>query len=151
MLKESDIAGYFRAGVGACLINDRGQVLVMHRADVPGAWQMPQGGIDAGEQPEQALLREVSEEVGLSAADYQIKASTGWLAYELPRQAWRAKTGRGQAQKWFLCRIDKDAEIKPDQHEFDNYRWVDPDEAIALCADFRKEMYSSIFNSFASR
>jgi len=151
VLNNAEIDGYFRAGVGACLMNDRGEVLIMRRVDVTNAWQMPQGGINAGETTEQALVREVAEETGLIEDEYRINVSTGWLAYELPKSAWQAKTGRGQTQKWFQCLVDSGIEIKPDQNEFDSYRWVTPDEVISLAADFRKEMYTAIIDSFSLR
>ena len=151
MLNDDEVDGYFRAGVGACLTNDRGEILIMRRVDVANAWQMPQGGINAGETPEQALVREVAEETGLNDDAYQIKSSTGWLAYELPKSAWQVKTGRGQTQKWFQCLVGSSIEIKPDQDEFDRYRWVSPEQVISLAVDFRKDMYTAIIDSFSLR
>lgn len=144
-MEESSIDTYFRAGVGACLQNENGEVLVMRRADVAGeSWQMPQGGIQNGETPEQALIREVLEETGIDADRYELQASTGWIAYELPEAYWSTKTGRGQTQKWFRCRVKAGTEIRPDQNEFDSYRWVRPDQLIPLASDFRRDAYRAI-------
>ena len=149
MLDDIDVDGYFRAGVGACLINGRGEVLIMRRVDVADAWQMPQGGIQHSEDPEQALVREVLEETGLGKDDFRILTTTGWIAYQLPQAAWRPKTGRGQTQKWFQCLVNEGTNIIPDREEFDAFRWVEPDEVIALAADFRKDAYQSIIDSFS--
>jgi len=149
VLNDIDVDGYFRAGVGAYLMNDRGEVLIMRRVDVPDAWQMPQGGIQQGEDPEQALVREVLEETGLTKDDFQILASTRWISYELPQAAWRPKTGRGQTQKWFQGLVNEGTDIKPNREEFDAYRWVEPDEVINLATDFRKDAYRAIIDSFS--
>jgi len=146
-----DAATFFRAGVGACIVNPAGAILVLDRADVSTpAWQMPQGGIDRGERPGEALAREVQEETGLGSAAYVVAAETDWLAYELPESYWSAKIGRGQAQRWFLCRVrSHDAAVRPDGTEFRDFQWVVPRELLALAAPFRRPLYRRVLDAFA--
>ena len=93
---------YFRAGVGAVVLDPRGRVLVLERADVPGAWQFPQGGLDAGETPLEAARREAEEETGIPAKALRLVGQyPDLLAYELPEAAQSPRTGIGQVQYWF--------------------------------------------------
>lgn len=150
MLEESNVSCYFRAGVGACLLNHKSEILIMRRADIADSWQMPQGGIHHGENPQQALVREVLEETALGKDDYSIISSTGWLSYELPVKNWGQKTGRGQTQKWFQCLINEGVEIVPDQSEFDRYQWVVNQQVIDLAVEFRKDVYKVVLETFLS-
>jgi putative (di)nucleoside polyphosphate hydrolase len=122
---------------------DDGQVLVFERTDIPGAWQFPQGGLDPGETPVEAAWREVAEETGLTKADLTLVAEHAeWIAYELPEERRRAKTGLGQVQKWFSFRPIHDALVPtPDQHEFSAYRWVTVDWLLGHVAEFRQSAY----------
>lgn len=142
---------FFRAGVGACVVNAAGAILVLDRADVPEpAWQMPQGGIDPGETPAEALTRELHEETGLEPAAYRVAAETEWLVYELPHAYWSAKVGRGQAQRWFLCRLAAtDAAVRADGREFRAFRWVAPTALLGLAAAFRRPLYRRVLDAFA--
>lgn len=146
-----DPACFFRAGVGACIVNGAGAVLVLDRADVPQpAWQMPQGGIDPGEDAATAVAREVREETGLAPDAYRVEADTEWLAYELPRAHWSARIGRGQVQRWFLCRLSSDdVPVRPDGAEFRAFRWVAPREVLSLAAPFRRPLYQRVLGIFA--
>ncbi len=128
-----------------------GAILVLDRADVPEpAWQMPQGGIDPNETPRDALLREVREETGLAPGAYRIEAETEWLAYELPEPYRNVRIGRGQAQRWFLCRMaTADAAIVPDGREFRSHRWVDARTLLELAAPFRRPLYRRVLDAFA--
>jgi putative (di)nucleoside polyphosphate hydrolase len=146
-----DPSTFFRAGVGACIVNGRGAILVLDRADVAEpAWQMPQGGIDPDERPVDALVREVREETGLDAAAYEVVAETEWLVYELPEAYWNRKVGRGQAQRWFLCRATSvEPAVRPDGEEFRAFQWVAPRELLALAAPFRRPVYQRILDAFA--
>lgn len=138
---------FFRANVGACVIDGAGRVLALRRRGVTGqAWQMPQGGIDEDESPREAVLRELREETGLKPADVELVAEHGqWLAYELPPQFRRRKTGWGQAQKWFLLRARAGARVKPDGEEFDAFEWLPPAQLLSRVIAFRRPVYERVF------
>ena len=143
-------SAFFRANVGACIINESGHVLACKRRGASdGAWQMPQGGIDSGEAPEAALWREVHEEVGLDTASLALlQPHPEWIAYELPDAFKRPKTGLGQVQKWFLLRADSDAPVRVDGQEFDQWRWLPAQELLAVTVAFRQPVYRRIFADF---
>jgi putative (di)nucleoside polyphosphate hydrolase len=143
----------YRRGVGVTLLNAEGQVLVAERIDTPGAWQMPQGGIDGDEDPWTAARRELVEEIGTAKAERL--AETGWLRYELPRDlvghVWRGRY-RGQEQKWFAARftgteqdIDLNAHRSP---EFSAWRWVRMAELPDLIVPFKRSLYREIVAAF---
>ena len=122
----------FRPNVGIVIANDSGQLLWARRIGGRDAWQFPQGGINPGEQPEQALYRELEEEVGLSATAVEVIACTrGWLRYRLPKRFLRKGEEPlciGQKQKWYLLKLLADDtaisladNAKP---EFDHWQWV---------------------------
>jgi putative (di)nucleoside polyphosphate hydrolase len=120
----------YRPGVGIVLLNERGCVLVGRRIDiVQSAWQLPQGGIERGEYPSDAALRELKEEIGTDDVDI-IAESKGWLTYDVPSEhSQRAWNGRwqGQRQKWFLMRYrgtDADFDLGRNAPEFSAWRWV---------------------------
>lgn len=146
-----DAGSFFRAGVGACIVTPAGAILVLERADVrEPAWQMPQGGIEPGELPGDAVAREVREETGLDRSAYAIAAETEWLVYELPQEYWNPKVGRGQAQRWFLCRLaSADVTVSPDGTEFRAFRWVAPRELLDLAPPFRRALYRRVLDAFA--
>ena len=139
----------FRANVGIVLANDRGQVLWARRVGGRDAWQFPQGGINADESPEQALYRELHEEVGLSPEAVQILGTTrGWLRYRLPRRFIRKGQNPvciGQKQKWFLLRmLADDAAVQldlNDKPEFDHWRWVSYWYPLNQVISFKREVY----------
>jgi putative (di)nucleoside polyphosphate hydrolase len=149
----------YRLNVGAVLFNRAGQVWVGKRADVPAeygeAWQMPQGGIDAGEDPRAAVLRELAEEIGTANAAI-LGEHPDWLSYDLPPAllgvAWGGKY-RGQRQRWFALRfLGDDAEINltADSHpEFVAWRWVELAEIPALAVGFKREIYQVLARDFA--
>ena len=145
---------YFRAGVGAAIVNDTGQVLACERTDVPGAWQLPQGGLKERESVVEAVFREVREETGIRKRDLeQLDSYPQPLAYELPPEAWSAKTGRGQVNYWFLLRV-RDAGIAIDLDtggEFRAWRWMSFEELLRVSADFRRPVYQQIFERFRRR
>ncbi|MEA2025509.1 MAG: RNA pyrophosphohydrolase, partial [Chloroflexota bacterium] len=121
---------FFRANVGIVVVRADGCVLVFERTDKPGQWQLPQGGLDIGEEPREASLRELEEETGIGPDLVELMAEhPDWLAYELPPQRRRRKTGRGQVQKWFLYRFlgtDDDIDLTPaagERQEFSAFRW----------------------------
>lgn len=137
---------FFRANVGACVIDGRGRVLALRRRGVAdAAWQMPQGGIDDGETPREAVLRELKEETGLHASDLTIAAEfPEWLVYELPAEYRRPKVGWGQAQKWFLLRVSEGAAVKPDGKEFDAFEWLAPQELMSRVVAFWRQVYEKL-------
>ena len=151
----------YRPNVGAVMFSRTGLVLVARRADMPnaegpaGGWQLPQGGIDEGEDPGTALLRELEEEIGTSKAEV-IGEHPDWLTYDLPPNllgiAWRGRY-RGQRQRWFALRFtgqDSDIRLDLDPHpEFDAWRWVPLAELPGLAVPFKRAIYDVLAESFA--
>jgi putative (di)nucleoside polyphosphate hydrolase len=151
----------YRPCVGAVLFNAAGQVLVARRADLPnaegaaGGWQLPQGGIDAAEDPAVAVLRELAEEIGTDRAEI-IGEHAAWLTYELPDALLGVALGgrfRGQKQRWFALRFlgtDADIRLDADPHpEFDAWRWAPLADLPALAVDFKRPIYEVLSVSFA--
>ncbi|MCR0980935.1 RNA pyrophosphohydrolase [Roseomonas populi] len=149
-----------RPNVGACLFNRDGLVFIGRRADQPageatsGAWQMPQGGLDEGEDPEVAVLRELSEEIGTRNARVMGRMPE-WLDYDLPAHLVGKALGgrfRGQTQLWFALRfLGEDSEIRldADKHqEFDAWRWVPLAELPAIAVPFRRPIYERLAQDF---
>ncbi|MBI3506141.1 MAG: RNA pyrophosphohydrolase [Proteobacteria bacterium] len=139
----------YRPGVGILLFDPRGRAFVGQRNDTPGAWQMPQGGIDEAEDPRAAAMRELAEETGVRAAEI-VGETAGWVTYEQPPElAARLWGGRyvGQRQKWFAMRfLGKDAEIDLDAHEaeFDAWRWVEIGDLVPLIVPFKRRLYEAV-------
>lgn len=138
----------YRPNVGIVLCNARGEVFWGKRVK-QDAWQFPQGGIKSGETPEQAMYRELEEEVGLLPQHVQIVARTReWLRYDVPkswvRREWR-NTYRGQKQIWYLLRLvgrDCDVRLRASSHpEFDAWRWHDYWSPAAEVVAFKQEVY----------
>ena len=144
---------YFRAGVGAVIINDDGLTLALERSDIPGAWQFPQGGLEAGEEPATAVYREIEEETGIPKANLDLIAAYPTpLAYELPPEARSQKSGRGQAQYWFLFRFTgNDRAISlTNSDEFSAWRWLLAGELLETVVAFRATGYRRLFAHFAA-
>ena len=137
------------------LLNRQGEVFVGRRIDMPSlpAWQMPQGGIDRGETPSQAALRELKEEIGTDKAEI-LGESRGWLKYELPAElAEKAFGGRycGQKQKWFAMRFigkESDIDLATEHPEFDRWQWVAPHRLPELIVPFKRQLYLDILAEF---
>ena len=146
----------YRKCVGVMLMNAAGEVFVGQRIDseVP-AWQMPQGGVDKGEAPRDAALRELWEETGVPADLVSVVAETDdWLPYDLPQdivpRIWKGRY-RGQEQKWFLLRFhgtDDQVNIATDHPEFSEWRWLAPDAVLAQIVPFKREVYARVLDSF---
>jgi putative (di)nucleoside polyphosphate hydrolase len=145
----------YRRGVGALLINERGLVFVGRRiGSYSEAWQMPQGGIDEGESPEQAVMRELKEETGTDKAKIIIE-SRDWLTYDLPDDllgvAWGGEF-RGQIQKWFALKfMGSDKDININAHnvpEFLEWRWLEIHELTRLIVPFKRQLYENIIAEF---
>jgi putative (di)nucleoside polyphosphate hydrolase len=147
----------FRPNVGIMLANDRGQLLWARRVGGHDAWQFPQGGISAGESPEQALYRELHEEVGLSRESVEVLGSTrGWLRYRLPRRFIREGQSPlciGQKQKWFLLRmLEDDTAVQldlNDKPEFDRWQWVSYWYPLNQIISFKREVYRRAMKELA--
>ncbi|MFZ5766242.1 MAG: NUDIX domain-containing protein [Thermodesulfobacteriota bacterium] len=141
---------YFRAGVGAAITDGEGRVLTFERTGRPGVWQLPQGGLDAGEEPDQAVLREVWEETGIGAdALVLLAAHPEPLAYELPVPLRRRKFGRGQVQYWYLFRLLDEGRINLcDSQEFTAWQWMSWPELIAATVEFRRPLYRRLLECF---
>jgi putative (di)nucleoside polyphosphate hydrolase len=144
-------AQYFRAGVGAVIMNSSGLILAFERADIPDVWQLPQGGLDACEEPLQAVRREVAEETGIQADDLELLESCPEpLAYELPAGARSDKTGRGQVQYWFLFSfsgMDNVIDVKSGA-EFRSWQWMEFNALLHATADFRRPVYRRLIEQF---
>jgi putative (di)nucleoside polyphosphate hydrolase len=139
----------FRPNVGIILTNDQGQLLWARRVGGQDAWQFPQGGINPNETPEQALYRELHEEVGLRQEDVQVLACTrGWLRYRLPHRLVRHNSLPlcvGQKQKWFLLRmLSDDSKVSLNnggRAEFDDWRWVSYWYPLGKVVSFKRDVY----------
>ena len=147
----------WRPCVGVMLINRDGLVFAAQRIDSQApAWQMPQGGIDSGESPLAAALRELEEEIGVPAERVQVLAETpDWLRYDLPAdivpRIWGGRF-RGQEQRWFLLRYlgeDDAIDIHGRAHpEFSAWRWIRADEMLAEIVPFKRAIYEQVVASF---
>jgi putative (di)nucleoside polyphosphate hydrolase len=151
----------YRPNVGAVLFNRQGLVFVARRADLPnaegpaGGWQLPQGGIDADEDPREAVLRELAEEIGTDRAEI-IGEHPDWLTYDLPPHLIGVALGgryRGQRQRWFALRFtgtDGDIRLDADPDpEFDAWRWTGLADLPALAVEFKRPIYRVLTASFA--
>ena len=151
----------YRDNVGAVLFNPAGQVLVARRADLPnaegaaGGWQLPQGGMDPGEDPSVAVFREMEEEIGTARAEI-IGEHPDWLTYDLPPALLGKALGgryRGQRQKWFALRFlgtDADIRLDLDPHpEFDAWRWAPLQDLPMLAVPFKLAIYTVLARDFA--
>lgn len=146
----------YRPCVGVTLINAQGQIWTGQRLDstLP-AWQMPQGGIDAGESPRDAALRELWEETGVTADLVEILDETpDWLTYDLPPEllgkVWKGKF-RGQKQKWFLCRFhghDSQISIDRPHPEFAAWKWIGAQEMCDSIVPFKRAVYAQVVDRF---
>ena len=146
----------YRPCAGVMLLNSEGKVFVGQRIDTTvEAWQMPQGGIDDGEDAEAAAIRELGEEIGVTPDTVALIAvAPDELYYDLPPelvgQVWKGKW-RGQRQRWFLYRFlgeDSDIDIATDHPEFNAWRWVDPADLPHIIVPFKKSLYEEVLAAF---
>ena len=146
----------YRPCAGVMLVDREGRVFVGQRLDSTlEAWQMPQGGIDPGEDPLDTAVRELGEETGIAPEHVAlIHAADGWFTYDLPPElvgkAWKGKW-RGQTQRWFLFRFlgrDADVNIATAHPEFRAWRWIDPDDLPRLVVPFKRDLYEAVLAAF---
>ncbi|MCK0168656.1 RNA pyrophosphohydrolase [Jannaschia sp. S6380] len=159
-MTPEQIAGLpYRPCAGVCLTNPQGRIWVGERIDRPAgapvAWQMPQGGIDPGETPEAAALRELREETGLAAGAVRIvdRLDTP-VAYDLPPELvptlWKGRF-RGQEQHWFRMHYDgPDSAVDLDAHEreFSRWAWMDPADVVQAIVPFKRDLYERVLRAF---
>lgn len=152
----SDFSGHdprYRPCVGLMILNRQGLVFAARRIDTPDAWQMPQGGIDPGESPTEAALREMEEEIGTAKAEI-VAEHPRWLSYDLPAELRnRVWGGRylGQTQKWFALRFtgtEQDIDLTAHDAEFDAWRWLEMDELPRVIVDFKRGIYEDVVAEF---
>ena len=159
MMLQTDIENLpYRANVGVMVLSKSGDVFVAQRLEhYANAWQMPQGGIDPGEGPAEAALRELEEETGINSSKVVILAETqNWIPYELPPdlipKLWNGKY-RGQKQKWFLMRFlgeDTDINIETEEPAFSSWKWIAPSALPDAIVPFKRDVYVAVLEAFQS-
>ena len=145
----------YRPCVGIFLLNNDGLVFAGRRIDSRAeAWQMPQGGIDAGESPLQACMREMREEIGTNTAEL-VSQHDDWLYYDIPLpladRLWQGRY-KGQKQKWMALRFtgdDADINIATEEPEFCEWKWLSPHDLVDLAVPFKRDVYQNVLAAFA--
>lgn len=145
----------YRPCAGIMLLNSNNKVFVAKRIDtLVEAWQMPQGGIDEGEDPKEAAIRELEEETGVKNAKV-IAEYEEWLSYDLPQElygkVWKGKYG-GQTMKWYVMRYnghDNDINIETEHPEFSEWKWTDITNLPDMIVPFKKELYQKLADKFS--
>jgi putative (di)nucleoside polyphosphate hydrolase len=145
----------FRAGVVIVIRRDDGKLLAFERKQPRGAWQLPQGGIDVGEEPIDAAWREMEEETGLDRSHVRlVDQLPDWIAYEWPDEIRGDDPVRGQIQRWFLFGVIPDphddghlhhVQPRPDDREFVSWTWMTPHELVDCVIDWRRPAYQRAF------
>ena len=146
----------YRKNAGIVLMNKQGGIFMAQRRDahVP-AWQMPQGGIDDGEKPLHAAVRELYEETGVKSVSY-VAESENWYAYDFPEgvsfESEKKKKYKGQTQKWFLFLFegaDDEIDLNATTAEFNAWEWVDAAEVVERIVAFKKDVYAKVMREFS--
>ena len=147
----------YRPCVGICIVNDEGLIFAGKRLDNRAeAWQMPQGGIDEGEDVRAACFREMEEEIGTNLAEW-VDEHPDWLNYDIPEplanRLWHGQF-KGQAQKWVLLRYkgtDSDINIATQEPEFEKWQWMSIEQLIDLAVPFKKDVYRTVLGNFETK
>jgi putative (di)nucleoside polyphosphate hydrolase len=147
----------YRKCVGVVLWDGAGRVFTGQRFDseLP-AWQMPQGGIEDGEDARTAALRELVEETGVTADKVEVLSEAPhWISYDLPPEIvpriWKGRY-KGQSQRWVLMKFlgtDADIDIETSHPEFSEWRWLEPDKVLASIVPFKRDVYEQVFGAFS--
>ena len=146
----------YRRCVGMMILNTNNEILVGRRLDHPsGYWQMPQGGIDEDENPEEAVWREMMEEIGNNNAQL-FKTSNQWVKYDIPQETldklpW-GKIWIGQKQKWFIFKFsgqDSDINVETENPEFSEWKWINSSDLIENAVPFKRIVYKAILEEFS--
>jgi putative (di)nucleoside polyphosphate hydrolase len=145
----------YRHGVGILLLNSDKKVFVAQRLDKDStAWQMPQGGIDPGEEPIEAAIRELKEETSITSVNI-LRETKDWFFYDFPNELaaklWRGRF-RGQRQKWFAMEFtgdESEINIDTEKPEFSQWQWVEPSQVPELIVDFKTKLYQAIIKEFS--
>lgn len=154
-MDKTTIQKQYRPNVAAVILSSiypkECQFFIAHRTDIKDAWQFPQGGIDEGESPKSALLRELREEIGTDCVEI-ISACPKWISYDFPSSVAKNhyKGYDGQIQKYFLVRLKNNAliNIKTQKPEFDKYEFVDYEQLFARVTHFKKDVYRKVLGYF---
>jgi len=161
MTDDGFLALPYRPNAGLVVLSETGKIFAGRRLDTPDAWQMPQGGIDKGEEPETAAFRELAEETGIQADMVELLASTpDWIKYDFPpevaQKLWKNKQGtpkyRGQRQRWFLMRFvsgDHEINIQTDAPEFSEWAWLTPNDLLERIVPFKRGIYEEVLGAFS--
>ena len=149
--KKKSHAQTFRACVGAIILGKKRKVLSFERKDIPGAWQLPQGGLDENESPLEAVEREILEETGIQSCDLKLLSTAPrLLAYELPKEARTKKLGRGQVQYWFLFQFtgQEEAITLGNKKEFRAWKWMSLSKLSEKVVSFKQPLYHELAKDF---
>ena len=140
----------YQQNVAGILRNRDGKILICERATIRGAWQFPQGGVDAGETPEQALVRELGEEISLAPGDFKIVSKRDGYRYLFPSGKKRGHDGKDQT--YFLCEFlagDSKISVETEHPEFRAWKWIAPSEfRKAWLPEMKAEVYAAVFQDF---
>lgn len=140
-----------KTNVAAILRDAEGRILICERLGMPGAWQFPQGGIDEGETPEQALVRELREEISVEPEHYRIVESRGPYRYVFG-EGKKKRGHHGKLQTYFLCDFhgtNAHLDLATEHPEFQAFRWIAPDQfQLAWLPEMKREVYRAVFADF---